>query len=242
MRRRWHRPGPFAIALTLAGCLLFLGLGFWQLRRADEKIALFAAFDALATQEPITLDAARRNPRTAPQRVRVVGRYDSSHAWLLDNQIRDGRAGVMVFDLFEPADGSTPLLANRGFLPRDAAARIPALPPPPAGPQQLLALYAPPPASGLRLGGNRLPRQHVWPKLGIYIDPAEIGADLGRRIDARVLLLLPQEGSPFVREWQPDTFPPERHQAYALTWFLFAALCWLLFVLRHWREDGTRNA
>lgn len=236
MARHWNRPGVFAIALTLAGIAFFVSLGSWQVRRAHEKEQLLAAFAGATEQAPIALDEARRE--TGALRypaVRVSGRYDPQHAYVLDNQFRDGRAGVMVFDVFEPADGSTALLANRGFLARDTRGEPPAIPAPPAGAQTLIALYAPPPGSGLRLGGNPLPQQATWPKTSIYIDPGEIAADLGQSLDSRVLLLLPEPGSAFVREWQPEVFPPQRHLGYALTWFTFAFIAAIAFVIRHWR-------
>ncbi|NCT68524.1 MAG: SURF1 family protein [Rhodanobacteraceae bacterium] len=237
MARRWQRPALPAIVLMVAGVALFLALGSWQLERAHEKQALFARFADAAQQAPVMLAQARRqaDPARHP-RVRVDGRYDPRHAYVLDNQVRAGRAGVMVFDVFEPAAGGPALLVNRGFLARDAHGALPPIPPPPDGAQVLDALYAPPPGAGLRMGGNALPRQSGWPKTSIYIDPAEIAADLGRPLDAHVLLLLPEAGSAFVREWRPEVFPPERHFGYAFTWFTFAAVVVAVFVLLHWRK------
>lgn len=242
MARQWHRPGAFALALTFIGVALFVLLGVWQVKRAHAKEALFAAFAAAATQAPVSLEQARRenDPRRYPT-VHVAGRYDVAHAYVLDNQVRDGRAGVMLFDVFEPADGGPPLLANRGFLPRDAHGNRPTIPPPPAGEQSFTAIYAPPPGVGIKLGGNALAAQHTWPKLGIYVDVDDISADLGRRIDPRVLLLMPPSGDAFVREWKPAVFPPERHLAYAFTWFMFAVVAVIIFVALHWRKGDIRE-
>ncbi len=238
MLRQWHRPGVFACVLTLAGVAFFVLLGLWQVRRAHEKEALFAAFDTLATQTPIPLAQARRQADAVRYpRVEVSGHYDSEHAYVLDNQVRGGHSGVMVFDVFEPTDGSVPLLVNRGFLARDARGERPAIPAPPTGAQVLSAIYAPPPGAGIKLGGNPLPAQRTWPKLTIYLDLADIDADLGRQLDRRVLLLLAQAGTPFVREWRPQVFPPQRHYAYAFTWFTFALVSLVLFVIVHWRKD-----
>ena len=236
--RHWHRPGAFAIALTLAGIALFVALGLWQVRRAHEKIAMLAAFDVAATQAPIALEQAR-GEATAQRypKVRVSGRFDPQRAWLLDNQMRDGHAGVMVYALFGLQEGGAPLLVNRGFLPRDARGELAPIPPLPEGAQTLVGLYAPPPGVGVRLGGNRLPMQTAWPKTSIYIDLDEIGADLGRRLDPRVLLLAPQAGSGFVREWRPDVLPPQRHYGYAFTWFTFAAVAAVIFLILHWRKE-----
>lgn len=221
---------------------MFVTLGSWQVRRAREKTELFAAFDGAAAQPAVDLaDARAAAGASRYPHVRVQGHYDPLHAYVLDNQVRNGRAGVMVFDVFEPASGGPPLLANRGFLARDARGGRPPVPPPPDGAQTLDALYAPPPGSGLHMGGDALPGQTAWPKVSIYLDLGEIGKDLGRAVDPHVLLLLPAAdaaAAAFVREWRPDVFPPERHYGYAMTWFTFAAVVVVTFAILH-RDKET---
>jgi surfeit locus 1 family protein len=238
--RRWHAPRPFAVLLTLFGLAAFGALGFWQIDRAAQKERLFAAFADAGSQTPMTLDEARRaqNPLRYPL-VGVRGRYDAEHSYVLDDQTRDGKVGGVAFAIFEPADGSAPILVDRGFVARNERGAKAVIPPLPDGEQQLLALYAPPPGSGLRLGGNALPRQQSWPKQSIYIDVGEIGEDADRRLDAKILRLAPEQGSGFVREWRPNVFPPERHRAYAFTWFTLAAVVVGVFIGMHWRKDTS---
>lgn len=237
--RTWHSPSLFAIILALAGLAFFLTLGFWQIDRAHAKERLFAAFVDAQAAPAISLAEARRDMRDGRRypHVAITGHYDAAHGYVLDNRFRDGRIGAIAYAVFVPTDGSTPLLVARGFLPRDRDQQLPRIPPPPAGEQQATGLYAPPPGSGLRLG-NALPDQHVWPKITLYIDTAEIGADIGRTLDDRVLMLDPVVGSAFIREWQPQVFPPARHYGYAFTWFAFALLTIGLFVGMHWRRRG----
>lgn len=243
--RRWHRPRAFALPLAVAGVALFVALGAWQWRRAQEKAELFAAFDRGSAQAPVALEQARRETGgSVYPHVVVRGRYvEAEYEYELDNQVRGGRVGIMAFALFQPADGGDPLLVNRGFLPysnEDRRYRYVALPPLPRGEVTLSGLYAPPPGAGLRLGGNGLAVQK-YPKKVVYLDIAEVGADLGRRLDPHVLLLLPEPGvaeaARFVREWRPEVFPPERHYGYAFTWFTFAAVVVATFVVLHWRKD-----
>ena len=224
--------------LTLLGLALFASLGTWQIDRAAQKERLFAAFEGAASQPPVTLEAARRTgDATRYPLVGVRGRYDTAHGYVLDDRTHDGAVGSVAIAVFEPADGSTPLLVDRGFIARTARGERPAIPPLPEGELEISALYAPPPGSGLRLGGNALPRQAGWPKRTIYLDVGEVSADLGRALDAKILLLAPEAGSGFVREWRPDVFPPERHRAYAFTWFTLAAVVAVVFVGMHWRKD-----
>lgn len=239
MSARWVRPSWFALLLTAAGVVVFSGLGWWQLGRAHEKERLLAAYAGAASAPPQALAEARRNAARddGPHaHVHVRGRYDARHEFVLDDQVRDGRQGVLVYTLFEPVDGSMPLLVGRGFVTRDAHGALPVVPPASDAEQALSGLYAPAPGGGLRLGGNPLPAQRDWPKRGIYLDPSEIGADLGRTIDPRVLLLDPDPASGFMREWTPQILPPSRHRGYAFQWFSFAVAAVVILIAVHRRR------
>ncbi len=237
MARRWKSPSWFALVLLAAGLVAFVGLGFWQLGRAGDKEALLAAYAGAATRAPMSLDEARRSAAGALHpRVRLRGRFDPAHAYVLDDQVRDGRQGRIWYALFEPAGDERAVLVNLGFRARAGAPGEVTLPPLPREERELTGLYAPPPGSGLRLGGNALPAQTRWPKLTIYIDTAEIAQDLGRRVDGRVLLLDADPASGFEREWTPQILPPERHRGYALQWFSFAVAAIVIFIVLHWRR------
>lgn len=213
-------------------------LGFWQLHRAGEKESLLAAFDAAEHAAPMALAEARRVPDlgSVVPHVLVRGTFREGRAYLLDNQIHDGRRGVFAYAVFVPEDGSEAVLVNRGFIARNEAGALPDLPPLPQGGQQLHGLYAPPPGIGMRMGGNALPAQAQWPKLTIYLDTDEIGADLGERIDQRVILLDADPASGFVRDWMPQVMPPQKHRGYALQWFSFALAAVVIFFVLHWRR------
>jgi cytochrome oxidase assembly protein ShyY1 len=132
------------------------------------------------------------------------------------------------------------LLVNQGFLPRQGPQEaLPDLPPLREGEVTLTGLYAPPPAPGLKLGGNPLTREGAWPKLLTFIDLRALGQDLHRSLYPRVLLLDTDPASPYVREWTPDVMPPSRHRAYALQWFSFAIAALIIFVIMHRTKPAT---
>jgi surfeit locus 1 family protein len=237
--RRWHAPRAVAVLLALIGVAAFVSLGRWQQHRAVEKEQLLAAYAGADEQTPLTLEAARRIADDASRYplVRVRGRYDATHTYVLDDQARDGAVGSIAYAIFEPADGSNALLVDRGFVAGKTRGEAPPIPPLPVGDVEITALYTPPPGSGLHLGGNALPRQTAWPKRSIYLDVDDVAADVGRWLDARILKLAPDRNSGFVRTWRPDVFPPERHRAYAFTWFTLAAVVAAVFVGMHWRKE-----
>ncbi|MEO7917011.1 MAG: SURF1 family protein [Dokdonella sp.] len=238
MNMHWRRPGLFAIVLLVVAVAAFVWLGFWQLRRADEKQRLFDAYTLAGTASPITLDAARRD--NAPQhypRVLVSGRYDSRHVYLLDNQTREGRPGVIVWMLFEPDAGGPAVLVDRGFLVQKDPRQKPAIPAVSDTTTSVTGLYAPLPGFGLRMGGDALPGQATWPKATIRIDRDEIAKDSGKLLDTRVILLDADPDSGFERHWTPEVMGPDKHRAYALQWFSFAIAALVIFVVLHRRRD-----
>lgn len=240
MNRRWYKPSWLAIALLTAGLFLFCVLGFWQLDRAAEKEQLLAAYATQADAPVMSLAKAREQSQAGLlPHVKVSGRYDVTHTYLLDDQVRNGRQGRLAFALFFPNDGALPLLVNRGFVAHGRDGSMPKLPDLPADPVTLEGLYGSVPGTGLRMGGNSLPGQSNWPKLTIYMDTAEIGEDLGRKIDSGVLLLDADPESAFVREWTPQIIPPEKHLGYAFQWFCFALASLIIFIVLHWRRPKT---
>jgi cytochrome oxidase assembly protein ShyY1 len=238
VKRRWHRPGWFAVLLTVAGIAFFCALAAWQVDRAGQKERLFAAFAGASGQPAVALAQGLRQAHAAVYpHVRASGHFDPLHVYLLDDRVRDGRLGVMAYAVFEPENAAKAILVNRGFLPRQAPDRLPDLPALAPGRVTVTGLLAPPPGIGLRIGGNALARQADWPKTTLYIDPAQIGADAGHALAPRVLLLDPAAGSAFVRDWRPQVFPASRHYGYALTWALFALVAAGLFIGMHWHAD-----
>lgn len=230
-------------ALALAGVLLFGQLGRWQWHRAAEKRALEAAFMA-GTQAPAAGLGSRplaALPRYALLRLR--GQYDGAHQFLLDNISRDGAAGYEVLTPFRLEDGRT-VLVNRGWLPLANGRREPlpdvSLAPPPALPTGALA--PPPleitgridelPVTGLAMGRVPPDAGPHWPKRSSFPTAAQLGAALGRPVEARELLLAANEAQGYRRDWPvgANGFGPSRHVAYALQWWGFAALTLFLYV------------
>ncbi|MGN6312284.1 MAG: SURF1 family protein [Rhodanobacteraceae bacterium] len=232
---RFRRPSLFAVFLTLAGVAAFVALGIWQLRRAQEKETLLARFAqaAHAVVQPFA-EVAAAPPQTIYPHVRVHGHYAAHRIYILDDRMNAGRLGVNVFVPFVPDQGNRELLVNLGFLPRQGADEVlPDLPPTPDKDTTLTGLYAPPPAPGLKLGGNPLTRESAWPKLLTFIDLRALAGDLHQALYPRVLLLDPDPASPYVREWTPDVMPPSRHRAYAFQWFTFALAALVIFFIMH---------
>lgn len=235
----FRRPPWWAVLLTVAGALLFVRLGVWQLHRADFKEELLRRYAASATAPVQAFDAvAAKPPADAFPRVQVRGHYLADRLYLLDNPKHDERGGVEVFVPFESTANATLLLVDLGFLPGNGTDQAPQLPPLPSGELNLQGLYTPPPPTGFEMGGDALAQQTHWPKSSIFLDLAQIARDLGRPVYPRVLALDADPASIYVRVHTLDlsSMPPARHRAYAFQWFTFALVAVVLLLVLNRRR------
>lgn len=233
---RLRRPSVFAVLLTIFGVAVFCALGTWQLRRAAYKEAVLARFHHAAQAPLVSLrDALADQQAGAYPHVKVTGTLEANRVYVLDDQTRSGRLGVMVFVPFRPLASEHVLLVNLGFLAKIGldSTTLPELPPISHGLVTLTGIYAPPPLPGLKLGGNPLVREKTWPKLVTWIDTQQIAADLHAEVYPHVLLTDPDPHSAYIRSWTANVMPPARHRAYALQWFSFAVVAIVLFFVLH---------
>ncbi|MGD9599663.1 MAG: SURF1 family protein [Steroidobacteraceae bacterium] len=216
-------------ALSALAIVVFIGFGRWQWQRGVEKEATWRDF--AAAEGPATLpgtDSLEALPRFA--RVRLTGRYDAAHQFLLDNRTHKGAAGYEVLTPLELDDGRL-VLVNRGWVPfsgyRD---RLPDITLADAAtPVAVTGRLEELPHEGMASGRAPPTAGGTWPQVTSFPHIGEIEAVLGRPVEVRQLLLDPSQPAGYVREWQPPGIPPERHLSYAVQWWLFAATVAVLY-------------
>ena len=122
MSRRLRAALLLSLAMLLA--IGFSRLGFWQLDRAQEKQAATEVFAARQLDRPLTEDdlaSLMDDPQGVRfRRLRVTGRYDSAHQFLLDNRTHLGLAAYHVYTLLEISRRGPFLMVNRGWVPAGA--------------------------------------------------------------------------------------------------------------------------
>lgn len=228
--------GVFGWVLALGVAALFCGFGFWQLQRMHEKEALLAQLPPGRDAAVPLAEAARM-----PQRLHwVKDRLQFlPGSVLLDNQLREGRAGVKVYQPARALTGPT-VLVDLGWLPLPADRQLPALTAQ-QGWQEIEGLWAPAPSSGLALGPAlaATTQPDVW--LATRIDLAVISTQLwsGKsELAPRVLRLDPSSPLGYARDLQllPNTLPPSRHLGYAVQWFGMAMAVLVIAVVLQWRR------
>lgn len=217
--------------LAVLAIALFVRLGAWQAHRAVEKQAMLdAAAKVLAARAAKPLSIAADAQRTREYDWSAgTGRFEAGGAWLLDNQMRDGRAGVRVYRVLHPRatqapPGDGPLLVDLGWVPLSADRRMPVLAPVPSGDVEVRGLLAPPPSSGLATGPAFVAQDGQ--RLMTRVDVAQMSRALALAVPLapRVLRLDPALPFGHARDLQllPNTLPPEKHRGYSLQWFALA--------------------
>lgn len=220
------RPGllPSLVVLALLPGLLWLG--FWQLARAEEKRQLLAVQQAQGRTAPIDIDQLAAHPDPAYLRVQLHGRFDASHSLLLDNRIRDGRAGVEVLQPFHDEASDQWLLLNRGWLPwpdRRIAPRFDT----PDAPLRLTAWVYVPLGEAFQLQQDR--PGNAWPRLVTVVEADALWRQLGRAGLNYEVRLQPGPAA-FQTDWPVVAMSPDKHLGYAVQWFALAATLLALFL------------
>lgn len=239
MLRRLFTPRRMLVHLGVVALVVtMVNLGFWQLRRLDEKRAFNAAVTA-RTAEPVDDVDRVLGPDANPsevewRRVRATGTYDAAEAVILVNKSQDGSAGV---DSLVPlrTDGGRVLLVNRGFIP--------------------LALSVPDPPTGELTVVGYLRATQTRSALG-PVDSSDTGTREFQRVDierisrqvegdmAPMWLQMIEESPSSGSQWPARVSMPELdegpHLSYAFQWFFFSAtaiLGWVVAMRRSLRAE-----
>ncbi len=216
------RIGLLAVALSVTA--LFVGLGMWQLDRADQKRATFAEFQDRGNASEVDLNLRRVDDgvAVAGYRATAAGRYRGVTI-LLDNQVHRGRVGYLVYTAFELNGRNESVLVNRGWISagpdRNRAPEVAT----PTASHHFEGRLSPPPQGGLRLKGSDLIEPFgdgMWRVQAI--DFADLTTIVARELLPITVLLDDDAPYGFARVWTPPGSGVDRHLGYAFQWFALA--------------------
>ena len=215
-RPRWW---AFLLALTACGALLLLGN--WQTRRASEKRQLAASFELAERTAPIPIPfAPARADALVLKHLEARGEFVPKFTVLLDNKVYKGRVGYFVVTPLKISGSELHVLVNRGWLP--AGARREDIPAPitPAGTVSIEGIglaHAPRVLSS----GQGKPEGKVWQGLA--------NEDFARWSGLALQPVFLEQRSALndglVRDWPRPDFGIDKHESYAMQWYLIAGLC-----------------
>ena len=238
-----------AVGLLLVLGLFTARLGLWQLDRADEKRDLAQKRQLAASKAPAAVEhlAAEDLPALEGQGLRLR-LSQSPNNWYLDSRSYKGQAGMYVLAVVplslpragyarDDARSASHVLLLRGWQAKDPrqAQGIQERGTIQAGESLLVRVESEREHAASRLGlGDRVAGDHLrhW----LVIDSQVMGEKSGMRLAPFVLRQLEaavdakgqavEDG--LIRDWPEPADGVQKHKAYALQWFLFCTLSWML--------------
>jgi surfeit locus 1 family protein len=232
---------PKYIIFTLGIILLIvvmMNLGFWQLRRLDERKAVNAQVRERTAAAVVPLDdlvsvdvPVGETAGVQWRNVSTTGRYDASQQVLVRNRSYNGSPGYHVLTPLVLPSGDA-VIINRGFVPLETSGNAPEVPAPPSGvvvvngwvrSSQKRGHFGPrDPAEGTLTEMARADLVRLQQQLPYRILPVYVERESSQPADARTITPLPLPSL--------DEGP---HFSYAIQWFLFCGMAvagWVLVV------------
>ena len=204
--------------LAAAACAVFVSLGNWQSRRAEEKKAIAAELGQAMSTPALELSAAAPAAGYVHKHVAARGSFEPRQTVYLDNKLRRGRPGYEVITPLRLAGSDVYVLVNRGWV---AA---------PARREEVPAIATPP--GEIRIEGFALERlPHALEagaapqgKVRQNVDADAFAAETGLRLLPLVIEQHSPAGDGLLREWAPPDAGADKNESYALQWYSFAGL------------------
>ena len=234
--------GPFQLRINwvILACVLFavfglVQLGFWQLGRASEKLAIQEALEEQQLEsaiplEQLDLDSAQENEENLQNlHVALQGEYLNDHTILVLAQFFESQIGFEVVTPFRLAENGQLVLVSRGW----TSGILPPNTPPSLSPvegylESTAQIFVPGPDQRI------IPSQidaSVWPLRVRNIELDILETVLGEPLFPFQVRLTEDQPGMLVRHWPESNPDIDTHLSYALQWFTFAVMIALASLL-----------
>lgn len=208
---------------------LFIGLGLWQLDRADQKRQMALTLSARSALPAEQLTGPVADPEALRfRKLQARGQFEPNGQILIENRRYASRTGFHVITPLRIAQSDMRVLVNRGWIPAgpDGA------PTPAPVPEGTLTVagqaYIPSPPALVLHGGPEAATG--WGQRWPYLTVDLYAVQAGYPVAPVAILQDPAEPGGFVRDW-PRELPKEgMHLGYALQWFAFALIALVLYL------------
>lgn len=234
--------------LVLAGFVVLMSLGFWQLRRLDQRQEFNADVRRNGTAAVVALDDLLPPGATVDtnvehelewRHVSASGTYLGDQELLVDQRSQDGVAGQVVLTPLQLDDGRV-LLVERGFVPLGMSNTAPEIAPPPSGEVEVTGRLRG--SESRRAGGltDANPEDTFIPRVDIPL--------LAERLDAEPVPMFvelsessPAEVGPYPERLNEPELSDGPHLSYAIQWFIFSICVLIGWVLAVRHSASTRR-
>ena len=232
-RFRWV---PFlAAALVVA---FGVSLGNWQVRRAEQKLALQQQMLVRAELDPVKSNELA--PAQAPEEFRRVvakGEFIASWAVYLDNRPYQGRAGFYLLMPFKLAGSEQSVLVMRGWFPRDAINRehIPTITVP-EGVIQIEGRVRASTGKVMQLGEAAALEPGA---IAQNVDVAEFARASKLSLQTFIIEQTNDAADGLVRDWPIPSVGIDKHKGYAFQWYSLALVAAVFFLLTGFKRASN---
>jgi len=221
----------------IAGLILFISLGTWQVFRAQEKQRLQSEMEIKKQQTPFQLDKRTPNIESAIWRpVIASGRFAEKNEILIDNIVQDGIAGYYVMTPFILAGDKSVIMVNRGWVPAGNDRRL--LPETSATDKliEIHGILAKPRSKPPLLLGELQTDGKVWLYFDSRLYQKKTGYPL---IESATILLDPEDANGYLRQWPKFNARVGMHIGYAIMWYVFALIVLFTYIGVNYRKSGA---
>ncbi|MGE0233503.1 MAG: SURF1 family protein [Flavobacteriaceae bacterium] len=228
-----RRAVVIAAMMALTGIAVTVTLGIWQLQRLAWKEDLLARIEGRLSAAPVPLDEALRRAGEGEDveylRVALSGRYAEGTNLLLYSIGQGGTAGYEVLTPMITGPDRA-VIVNRGFVPLDRIGAIAT----PEGERSIVAMIRGPGSQSLFTPDND-PVGNRW----FWRDIPAMTAQLRKNapavapaeIPAYIFAAEPDDAGGWPRAGATRLDIPNNHLQYAFTWFAFAVIQALVFLI-----------
>lgn len=206
---------------------ILIGLGYWQLERAEQKKQILADYLTLQKTQPISLEMALAHPKPNYFPIEIKGNFDNSKVYFLDNKTYHHQVGYEVIMPFIPQqEGQPVILVNRGWVARGRQrTNLPAIKPVSKTVTLQGIVYFP---SKPFLLSDKTEFYPGWPRVIQAIQLKKLQAAFSQPLAPFIIRLKKESPYSYPSEWTPAVTQPSKHMGYAIQWFSFSLM--LLFI------------
>ncbi len=211
--------------VLLLPCLI--GLGMWQLNRAEEKRNILELIEERRGEGALSMEQLTKRERPAFSQVVLRGRYVTEKSVLLDNKVYRGKFGYEVITPLRSEHGGL-WLVSRGWTAGSLdRSELPSIEPV-TGVVDLQGEVYVPLGEAFTLGDTAFPEG--WPKRLQTLDVDALSEALGEPIYPYVIRLSESGPGALEQHWQDVNILPQKHTGYAVQWFAMAATLIILYL------------
>ncbi|CAM4465947.1 MAG: hypothetical protein LEGION0398_MBIBDBAK_00972 [Legionellaceae bacterium] len=236
LKRGRFKPSFKLTIMILCLLPLLIGMGIWQLKRAEFKKQQQNQYRESLKVNP-TLLSTLSIPKNF-SRVKLNGKFDTQHIIYIDNKIYHHKIGYYVLIPFLLTQNNKAVLINIGFITQGKSRQeLPSILLN-SDTQSLMGIINEYPKKSFFLGKNSDPSFTSWPMRLQYPNREEIQNKLGYSIEPFMILLDTTGNSMgLICDWDfTSMMNPEKHLAYAFQWFAMAGTLILLYIISGYKN------